>query len=315
MLKGIIQWGYNMNSLSTFKIFCISLILASCSNSPTQQNTTNARELMNDPRGTYIRFMNYALPMEANGIVMQKVSAEGTHGVIFPLVGKMNIPANPKPFETQIFNKIFLGIAKEQICNQGMDVFWDDGLYVKMIFRDKESSNQLEIIVDQDLCLTETVDSDNKITSNSQGPFSKVYIQCRAEPLLQEGKYKDNCAPPGIASYHFDDIGEVAINWGGFNDSYYEDGSKAWMQQFEETSFDSATRTFKGSIIFKKKLMDFPNEIRWDFEMKFNSDYSIMSGGSITIMGEDGGISTQLYNYNNEDIGSRADDWWYVRYD
>ena len=119
MLKGIIQWGYNMNSLSTFKIFCISLILASCSNSPTQQNTTNARELMNDPRGTYIRFMNYALPMEANGIVMQKVSAEGTHGVIFPLVGKMNIPANPKPFETQIFNKIFLGIAKEQIRNQG----------------------------------------------------------------------------------------------------------------------------------------------------------------------------------------------------
>ena len=63
-----------MNSLSTFKIFCISLILASCSNSPTQQNKTNARELM-----------NYAMPMEANGIVMQKVSAEGTHGVIFPL--------------------------------------------------------------------------------------------------------------------------------------------------------------------------------------------------------------------------------------
>jgi hypothetical protein len=151
--------------------------------------------------------------------------------------------------------------------------------------------------------------------SNSQGPFSKIYRQCGTEPLLQEGKYKDRCAPIGIASYHFDNVDEVAINWGRFNDMNYEDGSKAWSQKFEETSFDSATRIFKGSIIFKQRVVKFPNDIRWDFEMKFNSDYSRISGGSVRAMGEDGDIFTKLFNYKNEDIGSRADDWWYVSYD
>ena len=61
--------------------------------------------------------------------------------------------------------------------------------------------------------------------------------------------------------------------------------------------------------------MNFPNDIRWDYEMKFNSDYSRISGGSLRAMGEDGDISTKLFNYKNEDIGSRADDWWYVSYD
>ena len=141
------------------KVLGISFLLASCSNSPTQKPSNDIRNLSDDPQGMFIQIMNYMLPMEMDGITMEKVSAEGTNGVVFPLVGDMPIPDDLDKMQTEMFSKMFSGMARDQVCNQGVEPMFKAGLYVKFIFRDEKSNNQVEVIVDEKTCNTDKASS------------------------------------------------------------------------------------------------------------------------------------------------------------
>ena len=294
------------------KFLGISLLLASCSNSPTQKPPTDLRQLTDNPQGLFIQIMNYMLPMEMDGITMEKVSAEGENGVIFPMVGDIPIPNDLDEMQTEMFNKIFSGMARDQVCNQGSEAMFQKGLYVKFVFRDEKSKNQVEVIVDEETCRNDGTETTN---AGAKGPFSKSYIQCFAEPLIEEGQFKDTCARIGQASYHFTNEDDISINWGGFNDFFYEDGSRAWSQKFENTSFSTSDRMFRGSIIFDKKLSEKPDELRWDFEMIFNEDYSKITNGTIQAITENGAKPASFFSYDDRKNSDRTNDWWYVRYD
>ena len=133
-----------------------------------------------------------------------------------------------------------------------------------------------------------------------QGPFSKKYVQCFASEntAFFGEKYKDTCGPIGWASYHFVNESEVYINWWEF-DASYEDGSKARTKYFENISFDDVSRTFRGMLIFDKTIPDFGSPKKFDYEMIFNEDYSMIHNGKIKITDQDGNIAEQNYNYRN----------------
>jgi len=148
---------------------------------------------------------------------------------------------------------------------------------------------------------------------STQSPFSKKYVQCYAienDSFFGEN-YKDICGPIGWASYHFVNESEVYINWWEFRESY-EDGSKVTTKYFENISFDSPSRTFKGSLVFEKTIPNFGNPKRWDYEMTFNVDYSMISKGKLEMIDQQGNEVVLYYNYRDEDRGEREKNWWYV---
>ena len=148
---------------------------------------------------------------------------------------------------------------------------------------------------------------------SNQSPFSKKYVQCYAienDSFFGEN-YKDICGPIGWASYHFVNESEVYINWWEFRESY-EDGSKVTTKYFENISFDSPSRTFKGSLVFEKTIPNFGNPKRWDYEMTFNVDYSMISKGKLEMIDQQGNEVVLYYNYRDEDRGEREKNWWYV---
>jgi len=148
---------------------------------------------------------------------------------------------------------------------------------------------------------------------SNQSPFSKKYVQCYAienDSFFGEN-YKDICRPIGWASYHFVNESEVYINWWEFRESY-EDGSKVTTKYFENISFDSPSRTFKGSLVFENTIPNFGNPKRWDYEMTFDVDYSMMSKGKVEMIDQQGNKVVNYYNYRDEDKGEREKNWWYV---
>lgn len=148
---------------------------------------------------------------------------------------------------------------------------------------------------------------------SNQSPFAKKYVQCYAienDSFFGEN-YKDICGPIGWASYHFVNESEVYINWWELRESY-EDGSKVTTKYFENISFDSPSRTFKGSLVFDKTIPNFGKPKRWDYEMTFNIDYSMMSKGKLEMIDQQGNKVVHYYNYRDEDRGEREKNWWYV---
>ena len=148
---------------------------------------------------------------------------------------------------------------------------------------------------------------------SNQSPFSKKYVQCFAienDSFFGEN-YKDSCSPIGWASYHFVNESEVYINWWEFRETY-EDGSKVTTKYFENISFDSPSRTFKGSLFFEKTIPNLGSPKRWNYEMTFDADYSMMSKGKIEKINQQGNKVVRYYNYRNEDRGERKNNWWYV---
>ena len=148
---------------------------------------------------------------------------------------------------------------------------------------------------------------------SNQSPFSKKYVQCYAtenDSFFGEN-YKDRCGPIGWASYHFVNESEVYINWWEFRHRY-EDGSKVTTKYFENISFDSPSRTFKGSLVFENTIPNFGSPKRFDYAMTFNEDYSMIHKGKVKATYQDGNIVEQNYNYRDEVRGEREKNWWYV---
>ena len=156
------------------------------------------------------------------------------------------------------------------------------------------------------------VPSFNTKIDGEQSPFSKAYVQCIAtkNELFFGEEYRDSCGPIGWASYHFVDESQVYINWREFNE-YYEDGSKVTIKYFENISFESSTRTFKGDLFFEKSIPNFDNPKRWNYEMTFNEDYSMVNQGKVEFIDQQG-EEIDYYNYRDETRGERKNDWWYA---
>ena len=93
---------------------------------------------------------------------------------------------------------------------------------------------------------------------------------------------------------------------------FYEDDSRAWFEKFKNTEFSSDERSFKGSIVFDKRLKMYPDEVQWNFEMLFNGDYSKIIGGQVETVAEDGTV-TVAFDYQQSDHTSadRVNDIWY----
>ena len=157
------------------------------------------------------------------------------------------------------------------------------------------------------------VPKSNTKVDGEQSPFSKAYVQCFAtkNELFFGGEYRDSCGPIGLASYHFVDESQVYINWREFNE-YYEDGSKVTIKYFENISFESSTRTFKGDLFFEKSIPYFGNSKKWNYEMTFNEDYSMVNQGKVEAIDQHAKELVQYYNYRGETRGKRKNDWWYA---
>lgn len=142
----------HMKCSNFLTLLCLSLVLISCSNSPTQKPPNDLRKFSDDPQSMFIEMMNYTLPMEMNGITMLNVFPEGEKGIVFPLVGDIPIPENLDGLKTDMLNNMFSGMARQQICLEGTRALFKSGVYVKFRFRNKTSSNQIDVIVDEETC-------------------------------------------------------------------------------------------------------------------------------------------------------------------
>ena len=74
----------------------------------------------------------------------------------------------------------------------------------------------------------------------------------------------------------------------------------------------AALRTFKGSLVFENTIPNFGSPKRFDYEMTFNEDYSMIHKGKVEVTYQDGNIVEQNYNYRDEVSGEREKNWWYV---
>jgi hypothetical protein len=152
MIRSLTPEVDRMRYSNFLTVLCLSLVLISCSNSPTQKPPNDLRKFPDDPQSIFIEMMNYMLPMEVDGITMLNVFPEGEKGIVFPLVGDIPIPENLDGLKTDMLNNMFSGMARQQICLEGTRALFKSGVYVKFRFRNKTSSNQIDVIVDEETC-------------------------------------------------------------------------------------------------------------------------------------------------------------------
>ena len=302
-----------MNYLRHLLVVICFVFLHSCATTSSEKRVIKMDT--NDPQDVYVTMLNYVLPLEINGVTMEEVYKEGKNGVVHTAVGEFNIPKNLDEIGTKVVQKLFEGMAKAEVCINSSKDFFESGLYAKFIYRDKNSGNEVVVILDEDKCFGNKTKTEEVSKIEPVGPFQKRYVQCFAEPTLEVGVYRDVCLGIGQASYHFENENKVLIHWGAWNDMFYEDDSRAWFQQFENTEFNSDERSFKGSIIFNKRLKMYPDDVQWNFEMLFNEDYSEIIGGQVEKLAQDGVVSVPMvYQPSDHSRAERVDDTWYVWY-
>jgi hypothetical protein len=302
-----------MNYLRQLLLVICLMFLHSCTTTSSEKRVIKMDT--DDPQDVYVTMLNYVLPLEINGVTMEEVYKEGKNGVVHTAVGEFNIPKNLDEIGTKVVQKLFEGMAKAEVCINSSKDFFESGLYAKFIYRDKNSGNEVVVILDEDKCFGNKTETEEVSKIESVGPFQKRYVQCFAEPTLEVGVYRDVCLGIGQTSYHFENENKILIHWGAWNDMFYEDDSRAWFQQFENTEFNSDERSFRGSIVFDKRLKMFPDEVQWNFEMLFNEDYSEIIGGQVESVAEDGAVSVPMvYQSSDHSRADRVDDTWYVWY-
>eukprot|EP00445_Apocalathium_hangoei_P016273 CAMPEP_0203893108 /NCGR_PEP_ID=MMETSP0359-20131031/36221_1 /ASSEMBLY_ACC=CAM_ASM_000338 /TAXON_ID=268821 /ORGANISM="Scrippsiella Hangoei, Strain SHTV-5" /LENGTH=336 /DNA_ID=CAMNT_0050815201 /DNA_START=99 /DNA_END=1110 /DNA_ORIENTATION=+ len=101
--------------------------------------------------------------------------------------------------------------------------------------------------------------------------FGGVYIQGPAYRHSAEG----------IASYHFVAEDVCYISYASAPSNWrLDDGSMPPARKpFTETSYDSATRTFRGTVSWDPPWQ---GDVRWEYVMAFSEDFEHIDGGSMT---------------------------------
>ena len=90
----------------------------------------------------------------------------------------------------------------------------------------------------------------------------------------------------GLASYHFDALDDIYINYSAAPYNWYMDNYEPFPDKkpFTETDFDIPARTFWGTIDWSTPEATTVNGAdRWEYEMIFSADYGTISGGSVAM--------------------------------
>mmetsp|Transcript_27719 Transcript_27719/g.64423 ORF Transcript_27719/g.64423 Transcript_27719/m.64423 type:complete len:390 (+) Transcript_27719:77-1246(+) len=107
--------------------------------------------------------------------------------------------------------------------------------------------------------------------------FGSIYVQ----GIVYAGVHE------GVASYHFDTWDNCYISYANAPDTWMlDDGSPPPRRKsFEQTSYDEATRTFKGVVTWPQ---GFDGAVRWDYTMVFSEDLSCIAAGKVQPYGARG---------------------------
>ena len=130
-------------------------------------------------------------------------------------------------------------------------------------------------------------------SANEIDPFGKVYTQC----------FPSECLEEGVASYHFDSPDKVWINWQKIPMSI--DSVSIKKKYFEDAEFDTATRTFRGKLLFDRPpdQPPFRGHSAWEYRMVFDEDYQKINDGELITRYRFGkAVDKQAYGEN----------WYYV---
>lgn len=146
-----------MKILNSF--ICI-LLLASCASSSSSLESaasSNKKNYSNSSNKAFLeqgaRMMNYAFPMEMNGVRMEKVSVINTHeGIMFPMVFLTDIGEFESEFFVAMMKNMSKGMAKEACNEADMKELFDRNLYVIYSMRDIDGSVDLDIKIDKSIC-------------------------------------------------------------------------------------------------------------------------------------------------------------------
>lgn len=108
----------------------------------------------------------------------------------------------------------------------------------------------------------------------------------------------------GLASYHFNSENDCYISYENTDCSQWpplDNGCPVPSRvPFVETSFDSSSRTFRGSIPWKEiHNSSWNGSFKWEYEMVFDSEYIAIISGNVKDITENG-ITTQTHKFNHD---------------
>jgi hypothetical protein len=102
----------------------------------------------------------------------------------------------------------------------------------------------------------------------------------------------------GLASYHFDAVDDVYINYSNAPPSWVMDNYLPFPDEkvFVDTSFDLDIRAFYGTIDWSDpEDTTVYNAETWEYEMLFSADYSTISGGSVQMYSPSDVLLDEIY--------------------
>lgn len=144
-----------MNKLNTFFLI---LLLTSCASTSGPNEATKIKTYSNSSNKAFldegVRVLNYAFPIEMNGIRMEKVSIVNKwEGMLFPMVFLEDIPEFQNEFFKEIMSKMTEGMAKEACNDSSMKELFDRDLYILYNIKDADGSFNLELRIDNAFCI------------------------------------------------------------------------------------------------------------------------------------------------------------------
>ena len=140
------------------KIFVLTLALLSCASTDSAIKTDNQKKTYSNSSNKAfleegVRVMNYAFPLEMNGIRMEKVSVINVYeGIKFPMVMLTDIGELEGEFFAAMMTNMSKGMAKEACKEADMKELFDRNLYVVYSMRDIDGSVDIDIKIDKSIC-------------------------------------------------------------------------------------------------------------------------------------------------------------------
>ena len=124
-------------------------------------------------------------------------------------------------------------------------------------------------------------DSDSDADADADGD-TDADTEVEPNPLI--GMVFVQSGGVGLASYHFDAVDDIYINYSAAPSSWYLDNYQPFPDEkaFIDTSFDLELRAFYGTIDWSyPEATTADGAERWVYEMLFSADYQTISGGGI----------------------------------
>ena len=146
--------------MNKFNTFLLVLLLISCASTSVSNKNVEVKTYSNSSNKAFLeegaRMLNYAFPIEMNGIRMEKVSIVNQwDGMLFPMVFLEDIPEFQHEFFKVMMSKMTEGMAKEACSDPSMKELFDRDLYILYKIKDSDGSFDLELRIDNAFCIKE----------------------------------------------------------------------------------------------------------------------------------------------------------------